>query len=424
MTRKIKTILFDCTRIILKINSANPSGIERTEIEYLRYILTNCDDFIVIGVYEAVNKANGLNYLIRISNELLSKMMNLCYARWVGGDVDIDPSIINIDEIILNISNSIKSVKLKKNTRIDDNIFNSINENSATYINCSYLTIPNGALHVEQISKLKIPTFYIIYDLIPVEFPEYMWNTVTTTNHLKILENIVLNGARLIAISNFVKNQVEDVLGSMNLKHFPIQVVECGISKGFIDKKVNINSYFPENKLTIFCTIEPRKNHILLLNIWRHLINCDFKAIPKLSIIGRRGWNNEDVFRFIDQSPALKGYVTEFNNMNDSDMISEIITSKATVFPSFSEGWGLPIVESLSLGVPVICSDIQVHRECSQGLAEFINPLDGIGWINKISEIGNSSREQDLARKKRTSAFKPIKWSDSSLKLANVIRSL
>ena len=69
--------------------------------------------------------------------------------------------------------------------------------------------------------------------------------------------------------------------------------------------------------------------------------------------------------------------------------------------PSFAEGYGLPVVEALAMGVPVICSDIEAHREVGKGTPEFLDPLDGIVWMQKIieySESGGEGRTMQLTR--------------------------
>jgi len=151
------------------------------------------------------------------------------------------------------------------------------------------------------------------------------------------------------------------------------------------------------------------------------MINSGAADIPKLSIIGRRGWHNEDVFRLLEKSPAIQQYVTVYNNLKDDEMIKEIKSSRATLFPSFGEGWGLPIVESMAMGVPVICSDIPVHRECSQGLATYIHPLDGLGWQQEILKQSKYSQQDDLQQRQKIASFNPIAWAHSANAICSAI---
>ena len=59
----------------------------------------------------------------------------------------------------------------------------------------------------------------------------------------------------------------------------------------------------------------------------------------------------------------------------------------ALLMPSFTEGYGIPIVEAAASGVPVIASDIAVHREIARGFADFLPPLDGLGWMRVIADL-------------------------------------
>jgi hypothetical protein len=104
-------------------------------------------------------------------------------------------------------------------------------------------------------------------------------------------------------------------------------------------------------------------------------------------------------------------------------MVDQIKSSKATLSPSFGEGWGLPIVESLAMGVPVICSDIAVHQECGQGLATYIHPLDGLGWYKEIVNRIKVSELDDLNLRKKISKFKPITWGDSANEMTLIIKN-
>jgi glycosyltransferase involved in cell wall biosynthesis len=89
---------------------------------------------------------------------------------------------------------------------------------------------------------------------------------------------------------------------------------------------------------------------------------------------------------------------------------SLIKKAQALLMPSFAEGYGLPIVEALSLGTPVVCSDIPVFREVSQKRALLISLLDGRGWLKAIESLTPADsllRAQLLAKMLE---FKPPTW--------------
>lgn len=171
-------------------------------------------------------------------------------------------------------------------------------------------------------------------------------------------------------------------------------------------KKTNHNKL---NQFVFVSTIEPRKNHAFLLNIWKDIINQihDPTKIPKLIFFGRHGWGTENVKLALKINPALNKYVTHIENADDETIIQQILLAKATLFPSFDEGWGLPIVESLSLGTAVICSNLPVHAECSLGQAIMIDLLDGLKWRDTIIKI--SQQDKPLINDE----FMPTTWAKS-----------
>jgi glycosyltransferase involved in cell wall biosynthesis len=128
-------------------------------------------------------------------------------------------------------------------------------------------------------------------------------------------------------------------------------------------------------------TIEPRKNHLLLLHLWRQMAETLApERVPRLTIIGRRGWENEQVLDMLDRCPALKGHVEELNGCSDARMSGLLRGARALLLPSFAEGYGMPVAEALAMGTPVICSDLAALREVGGDVPDYLDPLDGPGW--------------------------------------------
>lgn len=129
-------------------------------------------------------------------------------------------------------------------------------------------------------------------------------------------------------------------------------------------------------------TIEPRKNHALLLDVWSRMVNEP--NAPQLHIIGRRGWQNKDVFARLDHDPAMGIRIFEHNALDDAALAQRLLRARALLFPSFAEGFGYPLVEALQLRIPVMCSDLPAFRALAGSAATYLPPDDVAAWLDAI----------------------------------------
>jgi glycosyltransferase involved in cell wall biosynthesis len=151
----------------------------------------------------------------------------------------------------------------------------------------------------------------------------------------------------------------------------------------------------------ILGTIEARKNHLLLLRVWLRLIRRLGTDAPRLLIIGQRGWECQQVFDLLDQNQLLKQAVLEINTCDDAELADHLRKACALLFPSLAEGYGLPLVEALKLGVPVIASDLPVFRELAGDIPEYLDARDESAWERTILSYaadGSSARSGQLDR--------------------------
>ena len=129
----------------------------------------------------------------------------------------------------------------------------------------------------------------------------------------------------------------------------------------------------PERYLLYVGTIEPRKNLDRLLAAWAPLYQSG--DCPALVIVGRRGWLSDGFFAALEACPAragvlLTGYVP------DADLPAIYSAATAFVFPSLYEGFGLPPLEAMACGTPVICSNVSSMPEVVGDAALLIDPDD------------------------------------------------
>jgi glycosyltransferase involved in cell wall biosynthesis len=171
-------------------------------------------------------------------------------------------------------------------------------------------------------------------------------------------------------------------------------------------------------------TIEPRKNHLLLLQIWRRLVEEHGAAAPRLLMIGRRGWENENVVDILDRGTVIGGHVQEVPFASDPLMWELIRGARALLLPSFAEGFGMPVVEALAAGTPVLCSDLPALREAGGGVPDYLDPLDGLGWMAAITDYAGVDSARRRAQLARLADWRPTQWRehvDVALDLARAI---
>ncbi len=160
----------------------------------------------------------------------------------------------------------------------------------------------------------------------------------------------------------------------------------------------------PHGGFVVLGTIEPRKNHALLLDLWASM----GAAAPKLHIIGRRGWMNADVFARLDRKPP---HVIEHGSLDDAAVRPLLAGASAMLFPSFAEGYGLPLAEALSLHVPVIASDLPALREVGGDLPIWCAPDDPAAWTVAIRLMQSPELRAERARQIRDH-WHPPTWED------------
>ncbi len=161
-------------------------------------------------------------------------------------------------------------------------------------------------------------------------------------------------------------------------------------------------------------TIEPRKNHLFLLGVWRLMAEAAAAAgepMPRLVLAGRRGRENEQVVDVIERSLFARDHVIEAPGLCYEDLARLIANARAVLLPSFAEGYGLPIVESLALGTPVVASDIPVFREVARGSALHHGVVDGPGWMRTIRELADRSSETTRRARDMAGRFVAPTWS-------------
>ena len=145
-------------------------------------------------------------------------------------------------------------------------------------------------------------------------------------------------------------------------------------------------------------TIEPRKNIELLMAVWREWV-AENPAAPALVLCGRRGWKSDDLHRMLARAKA-DGWLRRPGYVDDAALAALYRHALAVVCPSLYEGFGLPLVEAMAAGTPVVASDIPVFREVADDAAILLPVDDAAAWKRTLSELS-----ADPAMRKRLGAL-------------------
>lgn len=249
------------------------------------------------------------------------------------------------------------------------------------------LHLGHSGLENEQLApwlkKYRLNLYSMIHDLIPLTHPQFTRQGAAQL-HAKRLKNMLCLSAGIIANSKFTLDCLRDYADAMALRmpaalavHLPPANLPTPLGVAPLS-----TPYF-----VMLGTIEGRKNHALILQVWRKLISRQGNKTPKLVIIGQRGWACDNVFALLDEDPDFQDHVIELGRCDDKELSTWIAHAMSLLFPSFIEGYGIPLVEALKLGTPVIASDLPVFHEIAEDLPKYLQPNDVTGWVDAVEEF-------------------------------------
>lgn len=245
--------------------------------------------------------------------------------------------------------------------------------------------------YIKTMTEYNLQGIYFLHDLIPIDYPEYCrvgedekhrQRLLTMATGQLVIANSYYTWQRWqIFCQQYALQSPESVWAHLGVD-WDLATMPTKMSNALLELVLRDKPYF-----LILGTIEGRKNHLFLLNLWRVLIEKFGEDCPKLVIAGKRGWECEQVIDILDRSPTLKQAVIELNYCDDTQVAYLIQNAVALLFPSHIEGFGLPLVEACAYGKPILANDIAVFRELGFNNLKCITTLDGIAWQNEIETL-------------------------------------
>jgi len=267
----------------------------------------------------------------------------------------------------------------------------------------------------------RIPAVVTVYDLVPFLFAR----TMQVRNYLamRVLIPASLRRAQqVIAISETARGDLHRILG---VPLDRISVVPPGVAPQFgprdpEEARVRVARTLSLRGLYMLAvgTVEPRKNLLTLIRAYEAL-PADFRRQHPLVIAGAAGWRNSAIHGAAARL-VREGTLRFLGYVPDDELPWLYVGATALLFPSLYEGFGIPVIEAMASGAPVVASDIPVLREVAGDAAMFVPATDVKRWVEMIAAVAGSPEEREILRARGHRRAAVFSFEESARRLLGV----
>jgi glycosyltransferase involved in cell wall biosynthesis len=269
-----------------------------------------------------------------------------------------------------------------------------------------------------------IPGVVTIHDLLALDFPQYcQWES--TVYFSLFLPASIYRARKIIAVSNTVK---DDIMRRFDIDPEKITVIYHGV-EGFFKRVTSVDLLgevirkyqLPEKFLLFVGNLEPKKNLVRLIRAFSDL-KKNAGIEHKLVIAGKKGWKYLDIYKNIrdsemEQEVLFTGYV------HRDDLPALYSLAELFVFPSLYEGFGLPVLEAMSCGTPVLISNQGALPEIARGIHPQVDPFDEKDIAAKLYLLLTSAELRQNNIQYGSERVKKFSWEESAKRTIDVYRA-
>ena len=228
---------------------------------------------------------------------------------------------------------------------------------------------------------------------------------------------------KIITISKFSKN---DIIKAYNVSEKKVAVVYPGIrqvssieypvlSMNRLREKYGIK----EDYILFVGTLQPRKNVEKLIEAFSVVKNKNLQLV----VVGKKGWMYEDILS-APEKYGVSERVKFLENVSDEDLPSFYKEAICFILPSLYEGFGLPILEAMKYGCPVITSNVSSLPEAGGDAAVYFNPESTEEIAEKIEKVISSEKLREEMIKKGYEQIKKFSWEKTAKETLKVLEEL
>jgi glycosyltransferase involved in cell wall biosynthesis len=422
---------FDLSRLFLSSLRATPGGIDRIELGFAHHILNDWPGEVFgvlptvwgVRIFDRERMVRGLQHVETVWRETIEVGNDESFIRLMASVAANSSS----DRIALPPEHAVrwrdvlrKQLRLLQSTGIAAGLSaKRALPQGSVYFNAGHigLTLPPMLSWLGE--RSDVLSVFMIHDLIPLEQPQFV-----SAREAKAHDRLVVRAARyadvIIVPSLAVRDGVASQLARRATREIRISAIPLPVSAVFLEKastRVNVDRpYF-----VILGGFDARKNLSMILDVWATLERQRGSQTPLLIAVGAgvRGMG-----RFVGGRPGSStfGEHVMLSEGLSTPALRELIRGAvALLSPSLAEGFGLPIIEALSVGTCVLASDIAAHHEAGGNLAIYLTPTRQDQWLSAVSDVTDNAAGL-AALQVQIRHFKPPTWTEYFDKVMALLR--
>jgi glycosyltransferase involved in cell wall biosynthesis len=224
--------------------------------------------------------------------------------------------------------------------------------------------------------------------------------------------------AKRIIVPSFSTKQ--DLVRVFKVKEKKISIIPHGVS---LTRGASLVASSIKRYILHIGTIEPRKNLPTLVRAFRNMIDREPELRDfELWLVGSSGWKTDEAMDEIRKTQCEGYRIKLLGRASEEEKQCLLAGASCLAFPTLYEGFGLPVLEAMAMGVPVVCSDTSSLPEVAGEAALYADPNDIGAWTDKLAEVLKNKKTADQLREKGLARAKEFSWEKTALATVEVYR--
>ncbi len=425
-------IIYDILRLFLSASERTPRGIDRVDLAYARFLFGSwsgdCAGALPtpwgLRLYDRQRVLRGLDRIEMLWSETTDSLHDTTFAsvkRRLAGDAEPAESarrtgarstawkLTRFASLLSGIGPGFGSPLVRAAPA------------RALYLNVGQLgwAAPWTTSWLRQ--RPDIRAIFMIHDVIPLERPDLIVGPGPWA-HRRMIDAAARHAAGIISTTAAAGASVQRALRQRGRPDIAVATMPLPVSDIFLSRPAPDPCLLGRDYFVLCGAIEPRKNHRLMLDVWRQLVANNAPRAPKLVIAGSPARGAQPILRAFADCAALRDHVIIASGLSSPALRDLLAHATALLMPSLAEGFGLPIIEALSLGTPVIASAIPAHLEVGGEFAIYCDPTDDAAWLRQITGLSEGGAPV-AALRRRIAAYVPTTTGQYQAQIARFLGS-